>query len=326
MARQRWVVALLAISLTGVACKKDKKEEGKGTTTAADQAAPGAGKKVESPKDDLSLIPVDAEMVIGVKASQLFGSPLWKQYVQPQMEKEKDFTDTMAKFKERCGFDPMATVTEMVVGLKDLAGDMPSGVMVLHGLDKSKTMGCVEKWSADAQKEKIEFKKDGDVVVAVDDTNAAVGFTFITGDRMLVVVGQGVNADAVRKAAAGGSTLASSPAFVDMHGKIQKDHNTWFVLNGNSKVFEEIQELGIKPKAVFGSVHVTDALAADVRARLDTPDQAKQTASSFKGQVDAMASMFDKIALVDEGSDVRLTAAASGQKLQSLFQIVAGGM
>jgi hypothetical protein len=322
MARKRWVVAVLAISLAG-ACKKDKKEEGKGTT--AEQSAPGAGKKAEAPKDDLSLIPVDAEMVIGVKASQLFGSPLWKQYVQPQMEKEKDFTDTLAKFKERCGYDPMTTVTDMVVGLKDLAGDMPNGVVVLHGLDKGKTMACVDKWSSDAEKEKITFKKDGDVVVAVDDTNAAVGFTFISGDRMLVVVGQGVNADAVRKAAVGGSTLSSSPAFVDMHGKIKTDDSTWFVLNGNSKALEEIQQLGIKPKAIFGSVHVTDAVSADVRARLDSPDQAKQTVSSFKGQVDAMASMFDKIALVDDGADVRLTAAASKEKLQSLFQLVAGG-
>lgn len=327
MARQRWFVAVLAIGLFAGACKDKKKEEGKGTGTGAAPTEKGEAKKPDaptSPKDDLGLIPVDAEAVFGVNWGQLQASPLWKQIVEPEMLKDQDFVANLGKFKERCGFDPMTTVTKLSVGMKGLGGDMPDGVMVVHGLDKQKTLACSEKWNDDLSKEKVTVKRDGDIVTFVDDGNAGVGITFISGDRALVVMGQGVNADAVKKAAAGGSTLSTSPSFVDMHGKITKDQSVWFLMNGNSKIFEDAAQMGLRPKAVFGSINVTDGLAADIRARLDSADQATQTVTSFKGQLASMASMFDKLDLTNEGADVKLVAAASKDKLDNLVKTFGG--
>lgn len=328
MARRRSLVAVLAISCVLIACDKKKKEEGKagapGAPTAeksgGDKASPAAG------KDDLALIPVDSEAVFGVNWNQLLASPLWKQFVEPQMMKDDDFVEFVAQFKQRCGFDPMTAVTKMSVGMKNLGGDdMPDGVMVLHGPDKAKTMACVDKWKDDAAKEKVTITKDGDIVTMIDDTNAGVGVTFIGDSRLLVVVGQGVNADSVKKAAQGTSTLSTSPAFVDMYGKIGKDHSLWFLMNGNSKMFEQAASFGLRPKAVFGSLKVTDGMSADVRARLDSADQATQTVASFKGQLTSMASMFDKLDLTSDGADVKLVAAASNEKLQGLMKFATGG-
>jgi hypothetical protein len=271
------------------------------------------------------LIPVASELVLGVNWGQLQASPLWKQFVEPQMQKDTEFVKTMATFKERCGFDPMTTVTKMSVGMKGLGGDAPDGVMVLHGLDKAKAMDCVDKWKDEAAKEKITITKDGDVILAKDDGGDGAGMTFIDGGRMLVVVGKNVDTAAVKKAAQGGSTLSTSPAFVEMHGKINKDQSAWFLANGNSKIFEDAQQLGLRPKAVFGSVNVTDGLSADVRARLDSADQATQTVANFQGQVKAMAGMFDKLDMTADGADVKLSAAASVPKLQSLFKLAVGG-
>lgn len=324
MARQRWVVAVLAISLGGtIACKKKeeaKTDQGSGTTTA-----PGAAKKPDAvAQGDLGLIPVDSEAVLGVKWSQLQGSALWKQFIEPEMKKDEDFIKGLEDFKTRCGFDPMTSVKNMSVGLKSLGGDTPEGIMVLHGLDKAKTMACADKWQTEAAEEKLTITKDGDVVTIVGSDGGA-GFTFISDNRMLVVIGGAVTPDAVRTAAKGGSTLSTSPAFVEMYGKINKDQSAWFLVNGNSKIFEDAQELGLRPKAVFGSVNVTDSASADVRARLDSADQATQTVANFGGQVKAMAAMFDKLDFVADGADVKLSAAASSQKLQALFQLVAGG-
>lgn len=329
MARQHWVVAALAISLTTVACKKKEEAKpgtGSGTTTSEPGAAPKNPTTPAAPAGgDLGLIPVDSELVLGVNWGQLQASPLWKQFVEPEMKKDNEFIKNMEMFKERCGFDPMTTVSKMSLGMKGLGGDMPDGIMIIHGLDKAKAMACADKWQAEAAKEKVTITKDGDVILAKDDRGEGAGMTFLSDNRMVVVIGKNVDTAAVKKAAAGGSTLSTSPAFVEMHGKINKDQSAWFLANGNSKIFEDAQQLGLRPKAVFGSVNVTDGLSADIRARLDSADQATQTVANFQGQVKAMAGMFDKLEMTADGADVKLSGAASVPKLQSLFKLIAGG-
>src|SRR5512139_2329192 len=110
MARQRWLVAVLAISLSVVACKKKEEAKTDKGSGAAEKSDPGAAKKDTAPavaaKDDLGLIPVDSEAVIGLNWGQLQGSPLWKQFVEPEMKKDAEFNKNMDDFKSRCGFDP----------------------------------------------------------------------------------------------------------------------------------------------------------------------------------------------------------------------------
>lgn len=333
MARQRWVVVVLAISLGAVACKKKeaaKTDPGSGSATAQ-PTDPGAAKQPDTAKPaaqaqgDLGLILVDAEIVMGVNWGQLQASALWKQFIEPEMKKDGEFVAGLEDFKQRCGFDPLATVKHMAVGMKNVV-DEPEGVMVLHGLDKGKVLACADKWQEEAAKEKLTVKKDGEIVTVTGEDGSA-GFTFLGDGRMLVVVAKAVTADAVKQAAQGGSTLATSAAFVDMYGKINKTDSAWFLVNGNSKIFEEAQQLGLRPKAVFGSLNVTDGLAADVRARLESADLATQTVTNFQGQVQAMTSMVDKLDLAADGADVKLTAAASLEKLQNLSKMFArGGM
>ena len=54
-------------------------------------------------------------------------------------------------------------------------------------------------------------------------------------------------------------------------------------------------------------------------------EDAPQTVANFKGQVDAMKGMVDKLDFTADGADVKLSAAASNAKLQSLFKMFAGG-
>jgi hypothetical protein len=321
--RLAWGVAL---SLALVACKKDeKKPETKpgsdGKTVPAEKDKPGAAPK--SSGDDLSMIPVDSEIVMGVKFAALTGSTVWKQFVEPEMMKDQDFVKGMKDFKERCGFDPMTTVTGSMFGLSKLDGDKPEGVFVLHGLDKAKTMACADKWKADIEKEGTTFKKDGDVIL-LHDNDADVAVTFV-GDRLLGVVGSKATVDGIKQVAAGGSGLATSQAFVDMYGKIDKNATAWFLGNGSAKIFEELSSLGVRPKAIFGHVTVNDGLNGELRARLDSADQAAQTVKSFEGQIKAFASMVDKLDITADGADVKVQAAASATKLASLFKMFAGG-
>jgi hypothetical protein len=165
----------------------------------------------------------------------------------------------MESFKERCGFDPMATVKHVAIGMKGLGADTPEGIMVLHGLDKAKTMACADKWQAEAAKEKVTLTKDGDVVLAKDESGEGAGFTFISDDRMLVVIGKNVDTAAVKKAAQGGSTLATSPAFVEMYGKI----NTQVLKNPERTAYSEVKRSPVlksaAPRLILRRVEITSS-------------------------------------------------------------------
>src|SRR5689334_397692 len=94
------------------ACKKDEKKADPAATKSGDpKMAEKASDKGDKPAvapsgavgDDLSLLPVDSEAVMGINFSQLQSSALWKKFVEPQMMKG-EFPQKLAEFKTKCGF------------------------------------------------------------------------------------------------------------------------------------------------------------------------------------------------------------------------------
>jgi hypothetical protein len=339
MVRNHWLVAALALGLTVTACKKDeKKTDGTGSAEvktpgpANDKVAEAPAGQTMAPAsvnanaDDLSLLPVDSEVVMGLNFAQLQQSALWKQFVEPQMMKG-DTQQKMAEFKAKCGFDPMAAVQSLSIGLKNVGGvGTPDGVIVVHGTDKTKVMDCLDKMKDEAQKDGSTITKDGDVVNIKGKNGDNMAFTYVSNDTLVATMGASGNTAGVKAAAAGTSALKTSATFVEMYGKINKGDSLWMLMNGNSKAFDKAAALGFKPKAVFGSVNVTDGLTLDLRVRLDTPDQAVQIANMAKGQTQQFVKMVDKLDIAAEQTDVKINIALSNQKLQALIAQFAGMM
>jgi hypothetical protein len=262
---------------------------------------------------------------MGINFSQLQGSMLWKKFVEPQMMKG-DFQQKLGQFKDKCGFDPMSEVKSIAIGMKGVGGeaDKPDGVVVVHGTAKGKTLDCFEKMKDEAAKSGESIARDGDVVLVKSKGGETVAVTFVNDSTAVVMVGPQASKDGVMKAAQGGSALKTSPAFVEMYGKINTQASLWMLMNGNSKAFDKAAAMGVKPKAVFGSINVTDGLAVDMVMRLDSADQATQMANAFKGQVQAFASMVDKLDISNDGPDVKMGVAMSSQKLEALVKNFAG--
>jgi hypothetical protein len=316
------------------ACKKDKKEgettsgEKKGDQKVAEKSgdktaeAPAAG-PIGGATDDLSLLPVDSEAVMGINFSQLQQSALWKKFVEPQMMKG-EFPSKLAKFKDNCGFDPMTSIKSIAMGMKGLGGDKPDGVIVVHGAGKKQSLDCFDKMKAEMEKDGDKVTRDGDVVLMNSKKGETVALTFVNDDTAVMVMGPNATKDGVLKAAKGGSALKTSPAFVEMYSKINTQASLWMLVNGTSKVFDKAAQMGMKPKAVFGSLNVTDGLAVDVRMRLESADQATQTANTFRGQLQAFQQMVDKLEVTNDNADVKVVVAMSQQKLEALVKNLAG--
>jgi hypothetical protein len=328
----------LALALALVAaCKKDEKktdtaagDKGGGDRATGDKNAekpPGlsgmTGNAANGTGEDLSLLPLDSELVLGINISQVQQSALWKQFVEPKLM-TGDTLHKMTEFKAKCGFDPMSAVKSVTIGMKGVGGDKPDGVVVVHGLDKTKLWSCVDTMKDEMTKDGTQFSRDGDVGLFKDKMGNSIAMTFVNDSTLLAVIGEKANAAGVKLAAAGGSTLKSSPPFLDMYSKVNTGDSLWGLMNGASKAFDKMSSLGVKPKAMFGSINVTDGLSLDLRMRLETPDAAAQLATMGKTQLQQAAKMFDKADVTNDGSDVRFSIVLSNQKLQALISQFAG--
>jgi len=308
--RHGWLVVLLGFALAFVtACKKE------------DAAGGGAGGKGGNGTsgEDLSLLPVDSELVLGINVAQVQQSALWKQFVEPKLM-SGEAQKKLSEFKDKCGFDPMASAKSVSVGMK-VAGNKPDGAIVLHGVDKAKAWACIDKMKDEMAKDGTEFSRDGDVGLIKNKNGDQTAFMFVNDSTVLAVLGDKANAAGVKAAAAGGSALKTSQSFVDMYGKISTGDSVWFVVNG--KMLDKAP-MPVKPKAVFGSVNVTDGLKLDVRMRLESPDAATQFVNLAKSQGQQAAKMFDQFEATSDGAEAKIVVALSSQKLQELIKQVGG--
>jgi hypothetical protein len=331
--RSGWLVALVALGLGAGACKK--KEENKaaqpGSPTTQTETAGGAATPTGGPvatatavgSDDLSLLPADSEMVMGLNFAQLQQSALWKQYSPLFMAK---VSSGLADFKTACGFDPMEAIKSVSMGMKGLGGDTPDGIVVIHGPDKGKVTACIDKAKAEAAKSGSEITVDGDVFLIKDNTGQTTAWTFADGDTLVGAVGPQASKATLLAAAKGGSALKTSQTFVDMYSKINTQESMWLLVNGNAPFMAQAAQAGVKPKAVFGSVNVTDGLTVDMRIRLASPDEATQLVTMAKGQLGnpQVKQMFDKLDVTSDGADVKFAVAMSSQKLAQLAALMGG--
>ena len=320
----------LAFGVAGTACKKDDKkaDTATGDKGAADKGGDKAADKAEAPAgapkvtgDDLALIPVDSELVLGLNFSQLTQSALWKQFVEPALMNSASMTKDMADFKAKCGFDPILSLKSVSLGLKNLDSGKPEGVAIVHGLEKGKMNSCFDAMKDEMASKGNELTRDGDVILVKNTKeNKTVGMTFTNDTTLLVAIAEQATSDLVKKAASTQSALKTSPPFLDMYGKVKTGDSLWGLMNGNSKAFEKMGQMGAKPTAIFGSLNVTDGLSVDMRMRFAKADEATQVAGGIKQQIGSLSKFADKADANVDGSDVHIEVAMSNQKLQTLLQ------
>jgi len=314
--RHGWFAVVLAVGAIS-ACKKDEKADlaaAGGSAAAVVASAPAAS------GDDLSLLPVDSEVVVGVNLGQIQGSVLWKQFVAPALDKARTQgkLDKLKDFQDKCGFDPTTSIKSISLGFSNTASDTPSGVIVVHGLDKAKSLACAEKMKDDPSAKEAQVTKEGDVYLIKDkEKGATTGVMFANDTTAVMVIGEkAATAAGVKAVVAGGSALKTSPTFVEMYSKVKTTESVWFVVNG--KLLEKAAAIGAKPKAIYGSLNVTDGLALDTSIKVDSPDVAAQMAAKFKEQSVQAQAMVDKIDIANDADVVKMNIVLSNQKLQAL--------
>ncbi|HEX3475370.1 MAG TPA: hypothetical protein VHT91_10140 [Kofleriaceae bacterium] len=309
--RQRWSLVLLGLVLGMgfVACKKD------GTAGSGDKSSEASG---GGPGGDLALLPADSEVVFGMNLGQMQQSALWKQFVEPRLATGEGH-QMMDEFKAKCGIDPLKMISSLTVGARGFP-DNPSGVAVVHGVDKAKLLDCLDKHKDELAKQGGEVTRDGDVVLVKSDRNEPVAVQFTSDSTAVIVAGPNASAAAVKAVLGGSSSLKSSAPFLEMYKKVKTGDSIWGLASG--KVLDRMP-LGLKITAAYGSINVTDGLAVDSRVRFDKPEAATQAAEMANAQTKQFTPQYvDKAEATAEGDELHVSVAVSGQKLPGLIPIL----
>jgi hypothetical protein len=339
------VIFAAVVSLALVAgCKKDKpKEEGAAGKAGAKEAPASTELRTM-----LALMPLQADGVIGIDFAKLRGSELYRAY---QKDLEEAASGQLDEIRALCGFDPMPKLDKLVAGG---VGSRRTGdaILVLRGLGKAETMGCLNKAAA-APPANVKVVVDGDFATvetapasppvnvipgAAADAGAAaapppepesVSVQFLD-DTTAVIARKG--GKAVDKATMQGllaakpgdaGNVTGSPGFMEMIDAIDTEAPVWFVVNGNA---ERVQKMGrglLSFKAAFGHILVADGLDVHATLRVDTEESAKRMADLANRQVASMQKslmkdMLGPVEVEQKGVDVRFRLQESREQLEKL--------
>jgi hypothetical protein len=283
--------------------------------------APAFADTARKAPDDLSLIPVDSEIVGGLDVAGLMKSGLWKQYIEPQMQKA-DVQAKMNEFKNMCGIDPTKALTSVSFGVKNVQS-APEGVVIAHGVQKTKLLACFDKQKS-MKKGDVEMTRDGDTIFIKDKTGQPFALQFTDENTAVMAFGPNATKAGMAKYVAGGSPLKTSKAFMEMYGKLNTGDTLWALVNGQGKLLDNFAAIGAKPTAAFGTLNVANDLTMSIRLRLASPTEAKNLAGAMQMQAKQALMFLDKFDVGNDGSDLTVGVAISDVKLKALAKQFGG--
>jgi hypothetical protein len=279
--------------------------------------APAPSHKAPAPSyaaaldDVLGFLPGDSELVVGVDGNQIRTTAIWSQ-VAPRLEKV--LGSELQQVRTACGFDPLATVERLSLGLHAVDQDRMAGVIVARGVGAG-TLGCV----------RTHFGKGGAVlddkgVLVMDHHDGRIKTAWtVVGTSVVVQIGQDVGHDSMQAVLASGSPLRARGAFMTIFNRLPKGGSVWGIVDGHSKLFDELSGTGMRPLAIEGTVTLSDRIVVAGTATFDSPEVAAKVDALVKGsfaQIQAYVERGDSRA---DGAAVHVDVSVSGAQLQRLL-------
>lgn len=319
LARHLARITVVATGLAALGACFGSSSGGGGGGTGIQNKATGASYAATA-SDALGFLPADSEIVLGLDMQQVFGSPLWKRYGDGLVAK---VAKEMSEFKTACGYDPLATLRSLTIGMKLAGGDNPEGVFVVRGPDRDKTMACIPRtYAKEGRKAQIE----GGVVVVPGKggTDYPTAMTFVDATTAVFATGPQMSRPKLEALLAAGAPLRKSRAFSELWSGIDPKQTMWMVMNGSSKAFDALASMGSRPKSVIGSLSLANGLAATGRVRFDSADQATQLAGMVQGQLGMFKSMVEEVEVAADGPDLTVKIGMTVPQIEAIISMMGG--
>jgi hypothetical protein len=293
----RWLLVAVACA----ACYRD---------AAPPAPPPPPPRHARTAVDPLAFLPADAELVVSVDAAQLRGSALW-QKVQPALTAK--LGDMLAAFAAECGYDPIAAIKRVTLGISNARAPTPEAVIVLRGVDRDATLRCLEH-HADPR---VTVHAG---IVAVRDGAAQMLLAFATAQTAVFVIGSAVTEDRVARIIEGGAPLRGVAKFQELYGLLPGNEALWFVATDAPRLFDQANGIGLV--AMVGAVDISNGLAGTIRLRVAMPDIAITLVTMARAQAAAAKQIFEDFDVTGEGSDVIVRLAMTQSQLDAVLMML----
>jgi hypothetical protein len=259
--------------------------------------------------DVLGFLPADSEIVVGIDGNQIRTTAIWSQ-VAPRLEHV--LGDDLQQIRTACGFDPLATVERISIGLHAIDQARMAGVIVARGVGAG-TLGCV----------RTRFGKGGAVLddkgVLVMDHHGIKSAWTVVGTSVVVQIGQDVGHDSMQAVLASGSPLRGSSAFMTIYNQLAKGSSVWGIVDGHSKLFDPIGATGMRPVALEGTVSLSDRVELAGTATFESPEVAAKVDTLAKASFVQIQHFVDRVDSRVDGAAVHVELSLSGAQLMQLL-------
>jgi hypothetical protein len=141
----------------------------------------------------------------------------------------------------------------------------------------------------------------------------------VVGTSLVVQVGQDVGYDTMQAVLASGSPLRGSSAFMTIYNRLAKGASVWGVVNGRSKLFDQLSASGLRPVAMEGALRLSDRVVLAGTATFDTPEVATQVDAMLKGFIPQAKQLFERVDSQAEGATVHVELGMNAAQLPVLL-------
>lgn len=189
-----------------------------------------------------------------------------------------------------------------------------AGVIVARGVGAG-TMGCV----------RTRFGKGGAVlddkgVVVMDHHGDRIKSAWtVVGTSLVVQVGQDVGGASMQAVLASGSPLRGSNAFMTIYNRLGKGATLWGIVNGRSKLFDELSSSGMRPVAIEGTLTLSDRVVLAGTATFDSPDTAAKVDGLVKVSFGQIQRFVEHTESRVDGAAVHVDLSMTGAQLMQLL-------
>jgi hypothetical protein len=290
-----------------------------GTTPANRAPAPDYRATAD---DELGFLPVGADMVIGINAVAMRQSALWHTF-EPQI---RQMAAELEKLGGSCGSqNPIDTVERATLAITMMPDKSMHGVIVVRGIDTSKMLDCTVTESKKAGGNATIDR--GVVIVSYPNRpGLQMAATAVGPSTAVMQLETAVSYDTMQKVLASGSPLRGSPSFMALYQRREPGASLWGMANGNAPMFNEMAQMGMRPKSIDGTIVLTDKIAVAMRLALDSPAAAAKVGGELdkvKGPASQFVEKFDSRV---EGSLVAMNVVVTEAQMRALIGMLGGAI
>lgn len=312
-------------------------------------ALTSACKKGGAAKDDLQLVPKEAEVVFKLNVEKLRAAPAWKTLVEVRdsnPKSKKEYEDFVAK----CGLDPFNQISSVFMGLPQVeqGSGMKEFAVILRGtFNEAKLVECA---TAEAKKDGRELKTvEHNGKKLYSDSKKEDAFAVFLDEKTVALGGKEWIKKVVDLAKADGEHAGKNEKIAPLTKKVKSSDAIWFVgmvpatARDSMKANPAMAWTG-SMQAIYGSLDLASGLAVDFN--VDNADEAaaKEMLAKLTEQLGnvkkmpqvtmaGLSGLFEGIKLEQKGPTFHATANLTQaqvddivNRIKALFKAMGGAL